>query len=194
MKVGMQADFSDIACTCIAFLDALDNKIGHALVGQLQVVWDKLLLEQIVTGFDAVILNRDPRSVREFFGFADQVNSRDKAPELSKVIVVIELRGTSASTREDCESERACPMQRFSVDFEWSNDWNFLLAERDCEAMFLENGIIAPPVRTVELCDDRLSVIDTYLVYAVFVAVQREKAAVAIEAENLERGKKILRL
>jgi hypothetical protein len=194
MKVGMQPDFSDITCTCIAFLNALDDKIGHTSVGRMQVAWNKLLLEQIVAGFDGVILDRDPWPVLEFFGFADQVYTRDEAPELSKLIVVIEFRGTSTSTRKDCESERARPMQRLSVDFEWSNDWNLLLAEFHCEAMFLENGIVAPSVRTVEFCDDGLPVINTYLVYAVFVAVEREKAAVAMEAEDLERGKKVLRL
>jgi hypothetical protein len=85
-------------------------------------------------------------------------------------------------------------MQRLAFNFEWSNDWDLLFAEFHCEAMFLENGIIAPSVRAIEFRDDGLSVFDTYLVYAIFVTVQGEKATVATEAEILERGKKILRL
>jgi hypothetical protein len=52
--------------------------------------------------------------------------------------------------------------------------------------VFFEDGGVAPAARPVELGDQRRVVFDADLVDAVFIAVQRQQAAVAAQADAVE--------
>src|SRR5690606_27396124 len=56
------------------------------------------------------------------------------------------------------------------------------------------DGVVAPAAGPAEFCNNGRCTLDAYLVDPVLVAVESEHAAIAFEAEALERVKNVVRL
>ena len=63
---------------------------------------------------------------------------------------------------------------------------DFLCGQFSCEAVLFEYGGIAPAFGTIKLGNDRFVVFDTYLIDAVFIAVQCQESTVAMKANMLK--------
>src|SRR5690606_21952211 len=73
-------------------------------------------------------------------------------------------------------------VQRLPVDHERRDDRYVVLAKLEREPMLLEDRVVGPAARSIELRDDE-PVADADLVDAILVAREREHAAVALEAQ-----------
>ena len=62
------------------------------------------------------------------------------------------------------------------------------------EAVFFDNGGVAPAIWPIEFHDDRRIFFDTNLVNPIFVTVERQKSTVAAVVECLQRVEDLLRL
>ena len=83
-------------------------------------------------------------------------------------------------------------MQRFSRQFEWFNDRNFLFREFRGELVFLEDGSVTPAAGPIKLCDDRFIIFDSDLINAILIAVEREEPAVAPKAEAVDGRQNVI--
>jgi hypothetical protein len=77
-----------------------------------------------------------------------------------------------------------CP---FAVEGEGRDHGDLVPRELRDEGVFLQDGLIRPASRAVELYDDRRPVVYADLIHAVFVAVERQEPAIATEADAFER-------
>jgi hypothetical protein len=59
--------------------------------------------------------------------------------------------------------------------------------------VFLKNSGVAPAFRPIELDDERRAFLHAGLIDPVFVAVQRQQAAVRLQADGLQRVKHMIR-
>ena len=99
---------------------------------------------------------------------------------------VAQLRRPSAAAREHGKAVAGEVVQRAPVDAGGRHDRNLLLRQLFHEGVFLEDGGLAPAPWPVELDDHRRSLFQADLVDAVLVAVERQQAAVAVQADALD--------
>ena len=85
-------------------------------------------------------------------------------------------------------------MQRSAVDAKRCDDGNFGAGEFRRELVFFFYRIVAPAAWPVELGNNGCAALNAYLVDAVFVAVKRKHATVALKTEALERVENIVGL
>ncbi|MNJ69229.1 hypothetical protein D3C77_655560 [compost metagenome] len=67
----------------------------------------------------------------------------------------------------------------------WCHHGYFTIGQFSSEAVFFENCSVAPAIRAIELGDQRLGIFDTHLIDTVLVAVERQDASIAKEADAL---------
>ncbi len=77
--------------------------------------------------------------------------------------------------------------QRLAVAHERRDHWNFTCGELEREGVLLGDLVVAPATRSVELGDDARAVVQTDLIDAVLIAVQREQPSINRPARLLER-------
>ena len=85
-------------------------------------------------------------------------------------------------------------MQGRTLRLEGSNDGNLQGFQFGSECMLFQYGGIRPPSGPVELGNDWQAVLDSHLVHAVLVAVERQEPAVAVIPQVLQGGQYLLRL
>jgi hypothetical protein len=193
VKIGVQAQLADPPGAFEAAGDVVEQVFGDAVVGVDQFRRYEILLHQVALRFVPVGLDVDLRAVPERTNFALQVYARDQAPELLQHARRIRLRSAAAAAWEDGQAEGPPVVQGDAVALEGRDHRNFPLLELQRVPMLLENRLVAPAARPVELGDDRLRVLQPDAVDAVLVAVEREEAAVAREAQFLERLQDVVR-
>jgi len=77
-------------------------------------------------------------------------------------------------------------MQGFVVDGHGRHNGNLALDQFLHEGVLFEDGCIRPARRTIEFGHQRRAVFDTDLVHAVLVAVERQQATIAAQADTLQ--------
>jgi hypothetical protein len=85
-------------------------------------------------------------------------------------------------------------MQSAAVVGQGCDDGDLFLLEVQGDGVLLEDGIVAPAPRAVELRHERRLVLETHPVDAVLVAVERQQVAIGAVAEVLDRGQDEIRL
>src|SRR5690606_18440714 len=110
----------------------------------------------------------------------------DHAPHVDTLVGRRELRPAPSAPLEEREAIAVVLVQRLAFEHERGHDRHVALGEIEGEAMLLENRVVRPAPRPVELSDDE-AVADADLIDAVLVARERDDAAVALEADALDR-------
>ena len=100
------------------------------------------------------------------------MNTTDKSTQLLQMVWVIELRRTTTSTRVKRKAMRAMMVQSVprSID-DRCNNRNFMLSQCQCELMFLNNFVVAPPMGSIEFGDDGRLILNTYLINTILIAI-----------------------
>lgn len=117
---------------------------------------------------------------------AFEMNAGDKPAKLLLQFEVVEIGCATTVARINGQSMVSRVMQRQAVVLKRRDDRNFLRREIDGELVLLEDRGIAPAARAIELGDDGRTILDTDLVDAILVAVQRMNAAITSEAGALD--------
>src|SRR5690606_6168022 len=94
---------------------------------------------------------------------------------------------TAAEAFKQSEAKSGVFEQRLAVDLHRRYDGDFQVGEFEGELMLLEYRFIAPAIRSIELGNQRLAIFNANLEYAVFIAVQGERAGVTDIAERFHR-------
>src|SRR5690606_20651589 len=130
-------------------------------------------------------LDRRPRS--EGPAGADHVDAADEAAHPLEHARVVEFRRAAATAREDREAVPPGAEEGGAVDFERRHHRHFLGGEFQGEGMLLQDLLVAPAPRAVELGHHDAPVVEPHLVDAVLVAVHGKEPPVALEADRRER-------
>lgn len=130
--------------------------------------------------------------MQEATGFSGEMNARDQATQLSHQVLVVKLRRPAAATRRYRYPEMVQVVQCLSLDCERWNYRDVIPGKLEGESVFLKDSLVGPAARPVELGNDGRIVLDTDLVDAIFVAIERQESTVAVKADVLERGKNIV--
>src|SRR5690606_28821734 len=153
----------------------------------------EVVVQQIIPGSISIRLHVQDGPVPEGALFALQVHPRHKPAQLPEHCRLIQFRGPAAAPWRNCNTKRAAVVERLAVDRQRC-DYRYLLGgEFGGEPVLLEDRIVAPASRTIELRHHRRLVLDSYAIHAVLVAVQREEAPVAVEAQVFQGGQDIVR-
>ena len=126
--------------------------------------------------------------------FALEVDARDQSTQLRLQFVVVEVRRPTAVARVYGDTVVPGVMQGLRRHAQRRHDGNLLRARAMCERVLLEDRIVTPAPRPVELGHDRYVVFDADLVDAILVAVQREKTSVTAKSHLVQRCEDILGL
>ena len=86
------------------------------------------------------------------------------------------------------EAKSAMPRQRVAVAVvKRYHDWNLAFCKFERKSVFFKDLKVGPPSGTVEFGDDRSVPFQIHLKYPVFIAVKRDKAAIAARAAAFHR-------
>src|SRR5690554_4684672 len=102
-------------------------------------------------------------------GRAERMHPADHSAHVDALLGRRELRPAAASPLEQRKPIAPVLVQRLAVDHERRHDRDVALGEIEREAMLLEDRLVRPPPRPIELRNDE-AVADADLVYAVLVA------------------------
>ena len=184
MEIAVQAKFPNAAGALEAGLDTVEYEFGDGRVSVFYVERYELLVQKEVNGVGAKCVYVDLWPLFKPVAAADVVDSRDKATELFQVLLVVELRRSTAATRVDRQSKQSGVMQRRAIDEQGGNDRNLGISKFPGKPVLFKDLQIAPALRPVELRDAVVALINAYLVYTVFVAVQGQQPAIDVETET----------
>ena len=138
-------------------------------------MFQHVLIRRVTEQFDA---ERGP--VLKRLNRADRMNTAHEASQPEQVVGVVEFRCAAPAARKQREAETGVFMQGFSLRIaERGDDGNLALGQFQAEGMFLQDRLIGPAFRPVELRHQRRAVLDADLIDAVLVTVQAEQRAVA---------------
>ena len=121
------------------------------------------------------------------------MDAADEAPQPFQRVGILQLGRAAAAPGIERKAEPGVVMQRRAVDLERRHDGNFALRQLAREVVFLQDLLVRPARRAVELGHQEtrvaqgpaLVLLEPHLVDAVFVAVERELAAVGEKARAL---------
>ncbi len=186
VAVAVQADLPRLD-QLEAVFHAVQREIHRADPGFLQILRQQARVEQPVARLVAEGIGIQRRAFAEGPRRADRVDAPEEAADPFQHFFVLELRRPAAAAREDGEAEAGEFVQGFFADHPRGDDGNFALGQLDGKGMVLEDLRVAPAIGAVELRHHVGVVLQAHLVDAVLVAVEREQAPVAAQADALER-------
>ena len=117
----------------------------------------------------------------------DRVDAPDEAAQPLERVGILQLRRAPTLAREERETESLMGLQGALVEGERGYHGNLFLGELGGEAVLLQDLLVRPAPRAIELRDDGDGLLDAHLVDAILVAVQRELATVAQQPHALHR-------
>ncbi len=165
--------------------------LDDTLVDVAHLQRNESLIQEEIDRCMAVGFDVQGRSIVEAARFAGQVDAGDQPAQLTHQAAVIEIRRPAALAWRHRDSERACMVQRPAIEAERGNDGNLQCCKFLRERMFFEDRGVAPATGSVKFGNDRRGILDADLVDPILVAVQRQKASVAAQAEPVERGQNL---
>ena len=122
------------------------------------------------------------------------MESGDEPAELLEHVEPVEFGRPAAAVGECGETEVAAAVQGRAADVERCDDGQLGARQLDSEAVLLEDRLVGPAFGPVELDDPVVAPAHADPVDAVLVAVQRQQAAVDVEAERFASGENVLGL
>ena len=188
----MNAQVPRIASASERCSDSGDNALRHALVRGHEFGRDEVVFEEVFHRFDRVAVDVDARPMVERGRRPDEMYPGDEATELPEQFEIIEVRRAAAAAGIHRHAEVPDLVQRTAVDTEGRDDRYLLLRELRRKPVLFQYRLVGPAVRAIEFRNDGVVVVDTHLVDAILVAVEREQAAVAVKTEILERIEEVL--
>ena len=117
---------------------------------------------------------------------ADRVDAPDEAANPFERFRVAQFGRAPATAREDGELEAGELVQRAPVQRQRGHHRDLALDQFGHKSVILEDGSVAPAIRSIELDDDRATLLAADLIDPVFIAVERQQAAVAMQANRIE--------
>lgn len=114
---------------------------------------------------------------------ADRMQSAKQLAEAIELVEVARLRRAAAAAGEQGEAEAGVLEQRLAVMHQRRHQWYFAFGQLGRVGVLFEDRLVAPAAGAIELGDQRLAVFDAYLVDPVLVAIERQHAGVAEEAD-----------
>ena len=135
------------------------------------VAFEQLAKRRVAEAFD-----RELGAMLEQPDRARRMYPAEETAEPLPVVFGREFRPASAAPLEDGEPVTGMRVQRLAVEAKRRHDRDLLRRELERKGMLLENRLVGPAARPVELGDDE-AVFGSDLEDAVFVAVEREQAA-----------------
>jgi hypothetical protein len=115
------------------------------------------------------------------------VDAADEPPHPFEGLGIFQLRGAPAAPRIHSEAEPGVLVERAADENERRDDRDLALGELGDERVLFVDLCVGPARRPVELRHDRRAFFQEDLVDAVLVAVERDHAPVAAQADGLER-------
>ena len=85
-------------------------------------------------------------------------------------------------------------VQCLPIDAERRNHGNIAFGQFHGEGVFFQDRVVTPTTGTIELGDDGIGIVDANAEHAVLVAVERQHAAIAVEAHGLQRIQHAIRI
>ena len=167
-------------------LDQYQRIPRNRLIRGLQVRRDPPLLQQVTHRLAPEHAPVEPRSMMKLPRATDRVDAREKPPHPLPLLLGAEFRPAPTLAPVDRIAKPAELEERPPIDHVRRHHRHLGLRQFERKRMFLEDRGRAPPLRPVELHDDRHVVLAPHLVDAILVAVQREHASVATMAERLD--------
>lgn len=194
MQVAVKPQLTNAAGALEAVLHGVEEMPCQAFVDVGEVGRDDVLFEQVLGRALTEGLDVEFRSMRKVLDLADAMDARHQPTDLLEETRVVEFRRASRTRRRDREPEWSAPVERLCLDRKRRNDRYVVFGERQRECVLFVDGVVAPAPRPVELGNDGSGAVDPDLVHAVFVAVQRQQAAVTVKTERLERSQYVVGL
>ena len=187
VAVAMKSQHCHVAGALECEMHRLERVRAHARVDVPQVgrqlfVGEKPAAWRVPEAFDV-----ERRPVHEPRHGTGRVDAAEETADPRERVRCIELRCAAASARIDSDTKAAKRVQRRTFEHQRRDDRNLAGVKLGDELMLLRDLRIAPASRTIELRDDRRLVLAPHLVDAVLVTVEREQAAVAADADGVER-------
>src|SRR5438477_8870531 len=179
-RVGLTGPFEAAAHT-------RECKLDHGPVRVDQVRWNEIVREKPVARLFAEAGDIEGRPLAKGRPRADRMNAPDETTEPLACRAILELGCTAATIRIDGEAIAPERGKRRTAEHQRRDDGYFALGELADEGVLLEDLRVGPAVRPVELGDAGRLAFQRHLVDAVFVAVERQQAAVAGHADAVER-------
>ena len=125
--------------------------------------------------------------MRKIVQRADRMDAAEKAPHPLQGVGAVELGHASALLGIHGEAEAGVGVERGAVQHQRGDHRNFARGQLGRERVFFQDGGVAPAFGAIELDHHRRRILHAHLVDAVLVAVQRQQAAVGLEAGAVER-------
>ena len=126
-------------------------------------------------------------------GCSDQVDAGNQPADLQQQFFVVQLRRAATATWRDGNPEMATVVQGRSAAFQRCDHRDDGVGQLLTAAMLFKDCVVTPPPGSVKLGDQWRIILLAYLVDAVFITVQREKAPVAGKAEFLDSCQYLVR-
>lgn len=164
-------------------VEAFQQVAGDRLVGRQQAPGDEIAFQQGGQRGVAEVIHSERLAVLERPRGADRVQAAEQLAEAVELVEIARLGRPPAAPREQGEAEAGECEQAFAVARQRRHHRHLAFRQLGGEGVLLADRRVAPAVRSVELGDQRLAVLDADLVHAVFVAVERQHPCVAEIAE-----------
>ena len=186
MAVAVQADQRLVAGAVIAMGDALQGLVHHAGPGWQQFRRNEIIVQKPGPRGGAEGGRRQGRPLAELCQGADGVDATDEPADPFAHGGVVQFRRAAAAAGKHGEFEILKAVQGAAVDAAGGHHGNFTLDQFGDKGVFLEDGGVAPAIGPVEFDDHGTALFPPDLVHAVFVAVERQQAAVAMQSDAVE--------
>ena len=199
MAIAVCPDQPQVRTALITPCDSLDQVFGQRLVGRDQIGRNELVLEKKPHAVRAKGGDIQYRSVSVGLFSTDCMQSPDKPSELTQLFRIFKIRGASTASFKQGEAEFSEIPQRISAVI--GNGWHQIYLPRrqiQRKGVLFQNRLRAPAVRTIELGDERVAVVQTQLIYPVLKTVHLEQAAITMQplafngSKNLFRSKVLI--
>ncbi len=186
MQIAMQANLLGRMRLELLFYH-LQQVFGDREVGGLQACRHHIGAAQVIQTVPAEALPVEGRPVLEGAHRTDRMQAADQATEHQQMVGIVELGGVATKPAEQAEAKPCMLEQRAAVDLLLGNHRDLAYSQFKAEGMLLENRLIAPAVRSIELGDQRCGAFYADLKYPVFVTVQGQDARIREIAKRLDR-------
>ncbi len=193
VEIAVQAQDVVLTAALGTVVDAIVQLLDELFVVGGQLCRYEIVVEQKITRIQQVTFDVDTGPVVEIVLLADEMGASHEAAELLKHVEVVEFRRTAAASRKHREAKIVDVQQRLAVDLDWRDHGKVMFREFEAEGVLLEDRLVTPAIRAIELDDDRCTVFDTDLVNPVLIRIQREQPAVAGEAGLVQRIEEVVR-
>src|SRR5512143_2126784 len=187
MAVAVQADGAHPAGALIAMHDALKCVLDHAVPRGGEIGRQPASAAQKIARGIAEALEIECRPVRKARLHAHGVDAADKPSHPLQGVGAVELGHAAALFGIHGEAEAGVAVERGAVQPQRRHHGNLAPGQFGGEGVFVENRRAAPGCGTVELDHHRQGILGPHLVDAVFVAVERQQAAVRLETGAVQR-------